>query len=521
MLDHAIPTVGAVSRRRARDRPDAVCHRFEGRDTTFAAFDERVRRVVAALDAMGARRVAYLGKNCDRALELFVGAASAGGVFAPINWRLAPPEIAAVLRLFGPELVLVGPEFADGPHREVLDALGVPLLAAEGGHPDWPDYAAWRDAREPAPPEDRAGPEDVALVLFTSGTTGLPKGVALTHANLLGQRARTAPLRLPYDTWEPGDVSLMAMPLAHIAGIGWWLIAFWNGCKSLILREFSPAAALGALAEDRVSKLFVVPAALQMMLRDPAAAGADFDRVGEVVYGAAPMPLPLLREGLEVMRCGFVQCYGLTETTGTVCMLGPEDHLPEGSERMRSAGRPMPGTEIRIQGPDGAPLPPGEIGEVAVRSPMVMRGYWNDPEATGAVLSDDGWLRSGDAGYMDEDGYLYVHDRIKDMIVSGGENVYPAEVESVLYGHPDVAEAAVIGVPDETWGEAVHAVVVPRAGREIDPDALIAWTREGLAGFKCPKSVERSEALPRNAAGKVLKRALRAPHWEGRSRQVN
>jgi acyl-CoA synthetase (AMP-forming)/AMP-acid ligase II len=343
----------------------------------------------------------------------------------------------------------------------------------------------------------------------------------LSNDNILDQRRRTAGLGLGYDSWGPGDVYLCAMPFAHIGGVGGWMLAFVNQVPVVITREFDPAEALEMFARERVSRMFAVPAALQFMVQHPRAAEIDFSHVRQIIYGAAPMPLALLEECQRVLGCDFCQAYGMTETTGTISLLPPEDHTPERAERMRSAGKAMPGSEIRIQDPEGNPLPLGEIGEVAVRSGANMMGYWNRPEATAETVSEDGWLRTGDAGYMDADGYVYIHDRIKDMIVSGAENVYPAEVENAIHGHPDVLEAAVIGVPDDRWGEAVKAVVTAKPGREPDPESVIAWTRERLAAFKCPKTVEVIAEMPRNATGKLLKRELRRPYWEGRDRQVN
>ncbi len=522
-MTHAEPdTLSALARGHARRIPDRIANRFEGRETTFAEFDAHVDKVANGLTAAGAERVAYLGKNSDHAFEVYVGAGRAGVVFAPVNWRLAPPEVAQILGLLDAQALFVGPEF-HGAVEAIADQLPKDMLivAMEGGHDAWPAYEAWRDAQSDAPAEDRAKHDSVALILFTSGTTGLPKGVMLTHDNMLAQREETKRVGLAYDHWSDDDVSLVAMPLAHIGGIGWWNLGFYNGCTSVIAREFDPHAVLGFIERDRVSKLFIVPAALQILVRAPGADKADFSRVREIFYGAAPMPLALLREAIDVIGCHFAQCYGMTETTGTITMLMPEDHKPEGTPQMRSAGREMPGSEVRVVGPDGEPLPVGEIGEVAIRGSTVMAGYWRNEEATRAVLGADGWIRSGDAGYMDADGYLYIHDRMKDMIVSGGENVYPAEVENAIHGHPDVADVAVIGVPDERWGEAVKAVVMPRAGHDVDPQSVIDWTRERLAAFKCPKTVDVVEALPRNASGKLLKRDLRKPYWDGRERQVN
>ncbi|SDX33518.1 long-chain acyl-CoA synthetase [Albimonas donghaensis] len=518
----AMSTLGALARANARRKPDGLATRFEGREATFAEFDAQGDQVARALDAEGAKAVAYLGKNSDLAFQLFLGAARAGVVFGPINWRLAPPEIAQIVAGFGADMLFVGPEFIAAVEsiRAELPP-GIRLVTMEGGQPEWPDFPAWRDAQPAGFPDDRVTPDDVALVLFTSGTTGLPKGVMTTHANLLGQRRQTLGHDLSYDTWAEDEVSLVAMPFAHIGGIGWWVLGFANCAPSIIAREFRPDQVLDFIRDDGVSRMFIVPAALQIVVRDPRAATTDFSRLRHVSYGAAPMPLPLLQEAMEVLGCEFAQCYGMTETTGTICLLPPSDHPREGSPRMRSAGRAMPGSELRVIDPEGNTLPVGEIGEVAVRGGNVTPGYWRNPEATAKTMLPDGWLRSGDAGYMDADGYLYIHDRIKDMIVSGGENVYPAEVESALYAHPDVGEAAVIGVPDPRWGEAVKAIVTAKAGRKVDPVEVEAWIRTRIAAFKCPKSVDVIDEMPRNASGKLLKRDLRAPYWEGRDRQVN
>jgi fatty-acyl-CoA synthase len=288
----------------------------------------------------------------------------------------------------------------------------------------------------------------------------------------------------------------------------------------VIAREFDPTKVLDFFEQSGITKLFMVPAAMQFVVRQPRARLVDFSRLKFMFYGASPIPAALLRECIEVFKCGFVQMYGMTETTGTIVALPPEDHI-EGLDRMRSAGKALPGIELAILNADGKRLPPGEVGEIATRSGSNMVGYWNLPEATARTLDADGWLRTGDAGYMDQDGYLYIHDRIKDMIISGGENIYPAEVESAICDHPDVAEVAVVGVPDDQWGEAVKAIVVMKSGKQATSSDIINFTRERIAGFKTPKTVDFIEALPRNASGKILRRHLRDPYWAGKDRQVN
>jgi long-chain acyl-CoA synthetase len=278
---------------------------------------------------------------------------------------------------------------------------------------------------------------------------------------------------------------------------------------------------LDFIERDRISKVFMVPAALQIVVRQPRSRTVDYGRLKYILYGASPIPLDLLRECMEVFGCGFCQQYGMTETSGAIVYLPPEDHDPNGNPRMRAAGLAMPGVDLKIVDAEGAALPPNAVGEVITRSSGNMAGYWRMPEATSAALDADGWLRTGDAGYLDEDGYLYIHDRVKDMIISGAENIYPAEVENAIYGHPHVAEVAVIGVPDDRWGEAVKAVVVLKPDAPRDPQAILAHARDRIAAFKVPKTVDFVSALPRNAAGKVLRRELREPYWAGRACKVN
>jgi long-chain acyl-CoA synthetase len=326
---------------------------------------------------------------------------------------------------------------------------------------------------------------------------------------------------MPWNEWGPDDVSLVAMPVAHIGGTGWGIVGLYNGAKGVVAREFDPFKVLDFIEGDGISKMFMVPAALQIVVRQPRAREVDYSRMKYILYGASPIPLDLLRECMEVFGCGFCQQYGMTETCGTIVYLPPEDHRPEGSPRMRAAGLPMPGVKLKVIDEAGNTVPTGTVGEVAIHSVANMPGYWKLPEATASTIDADGWLRTGDAGYLDEDGYLFIHDRVKDMIISGAENIYPAEVESAVYGHPAVAEVAVIGIPDDKWGEAVKAVVALKPGMTATPDEIIAFARGRIAAFKAPKSIDFIDALPRNASGKILRKDLREPYWAGRARRVN
>ena len=521
-----MPTLGDVARYHAKVRPDAVALTFEGRETNYAQFDRLTNRVANALIAEGLKpgqRIAYVGKNSDCYFELLIGAAKAGVVMTPIGWRLAPPEVAYIVGDSQAPIVFVGPEVI-GHTEDVAAHLPyrpkVVAMEADGAG-DYPLYTAWRDAQPDSDPAIDIKASDVAVQLYTSGTTGKPKGAMLTHANILSGRRAAAEAEMPWNQWSPDDVSLVAMPVAHIGGTGWGIVGLYNGAKGVVAREFDPFKVLDFIEGDRISKMFMVPAALQIVVRQPRAREVDYSRLKYILYGASPIPLDLLRECMEVFGCGFCQQYGMTETCGTIVYLPPEDHDPAGTPRMRAAGLPMPGVELKVVDEAGNTVPTGTVGEVATRSVANMAGYWNLDDATRATIGEDGWLRTGDAGYLDEDGYLYIHDRVKDMIISGAENIYPAEVESAVYGHPAVAEVAVIGIPDEKWGEAVKAVVALKPGAAADADDIIAFARTRIAAFKAPKSVDFIEALPRNASGKILRRELREPYWAGRERRVN
>jgi acyl-CoA synthetase (AMP-forming)/AMP-acid ligase II len=511
-------------RAQAKGRGNATVFEFEGRHTSFVELDANTNRVANGLKALGVKpreRIAYLGKNSDIYFELLLGAMKAKVVMAPVNWRLAGPEIAFIVEDCKAPVLFVGPEFITqiGNIRTQLPSVRT-IITTEGGAPEWRDYAAWRQAQSADDPGVDVAPQDIAIQLYTSGTTGKPKGAMLSHANFLSLVRAGGSERPDWNTWTEDDVSLVAMPVFHIGGSGWGVLGVYHGAKGVIAREFDPTRVLDFFERSGITKLFMVPAAMQFVVRQPRARQVDFSRLRYMLYGASPIPAALLKECIEVFKCGFVQMYGMTETTGTIVALAPEDHV-EGLDRMRSAGKALPGVELAVLDADGNKLPTGEVGEIATRSGSNMVGYWSLPEATAKTLGSDGWLRTGDAGYIDKDGYLYIQDRIKDMIISGGENIYPAEVESAICDHPDVAEVAVVGVPDDKWGEAVKAIVVMKPGKSATPTEIINFTRARIAGFKTPKTIDFIEALPRNASGKILRRHLRDPYWAGKDRQVN
>jgi acyl-CoA synthetase (AMP-forming)/AMP-acid ligase II len=491
--------------------------REEDRVYSYADLEERTAQVATALLEMGLKkgdRIAWVGKNSDLYFTLFYGAARAGVVMVPIGWRLAPAEWAFIINDTEAKILFVGPGFESAAVALEGQIPGVDRVinAAEGR------ALIDRTERQNFAP---ALPDDAALQLYTSGTTGNPKGAVISNRNLFALRKNSDDQGLAYTNWDDDEVVLVAMPCAHIGGTGLGIMALGAGLPAYILAEFTPDGFFDAVEQGGITRLFIVPAALHILLQHPRCGAVNFTRLKYILYGAAPIPLELLRQCIAMFKCEFIQAYGMTETTGTIVVLPPEDHDPAGNERMRSAGKPLPGVELRIADSRGDALPPREVGEVWSRSSNNMIGYWRLPEATASTLTSDGWIKTGDAGYLDEDGYLYIHDRVKDMIITGGENVYPAEVESAIFGHPDVLEVAVIGVPDEKWGEAVKAVCVPKPGASIEPDSICEWARARIAGFKVPKSIDIIDALPRNASGKILRKDLRAPYWAGRERQVN
>jgi long-chain acyl-CoA synthetase len=515
-------TVPEILRYRARQQRDDPALWCEGRTTSYRALDERANLVADALVRGGLRpgqRVCVLDKGHDLYFETIFGIGKAGGVFTPVNWRLAPPEVAFVVDDAEAPFLFVGPDFAATVAQIEGDLNTVETIVAWGGAESgrgwtsYDDFLAGARAIDPRRDDDE---EAAAWQLYTSGTTGHPKGAELTHANLC---AGTAAGQLAFGGVRAGDNGLVCMPLYHIGGSGYALSLLYSGARLVILREPDPGRILELIEEQKIHHAFMVPALLNFLVQHPGAATTSFDSLRTLVYGASPIPEELLARCIEVFGCDFVQAYGLTETTGAAVTLAPRDHVV-GSPRLRACGQAVFGCDLRVVRASGEECAANEVGEILIRGPLVMKGYWKRAEANAQCIRD-GWFHSGDAGYLDEHGFLYIHDRVKDMIVSGAENVYPAEVESVLYAHPGVADVAVIGVPDEKWGEAVKAVVVRAAGSDVGESELIEFCRDRIAGYKRPRSVDFVDALPRNPTGKILKRELRARYWEGKARQVN
>ncbi|VVJ19663.1 Long-chain-fatty-acid--CoA ligase (EC [Amycolatopsis camponoti] len=510
MLEDVRPRVrlfGELLAHWARERPGDTALIFGEQSWTWAEFDERVRRLSGALAKAGVGkgdRVAFVDKNHPACLETTFAAAGIGAANAVVNWRLSGDELAYVLDDSGAKVVFVGTDLLP-----VLDGIRDRLPALE--------RVVVLDEYEPflasAEPHTGSGldEDDGVLVMYTSGTTGFPEGAVLTHRSVLahGLAAGTA---FPI---SPGDVNLVAMPLFHVGGSCYAVSGFLYGEPSFLTRE-PDAASLFAALRAGITHAFLVPAVVAGIAQGGEAALTAFSRLKYLCYGASPMPLPLLRTVLAAWPdVRFAQVYGMTELSGAVTALDPEAHRDASRpERLASAGTALSGVDIRIVDP--VTLEDSATGEVWIRTEQRMAGYLGKPEATAETIVD-GWVRTGDVGRLDDGGFLFLEDRVKDMIITGGENVYSPEVERVVAEFPGVAEVAVIGVPDDRWGEQVKAVV---AGEGLDADKLMEFCRERLAHFKCPRSVDVVAALPRNATGKILKRSLREPYWRDRDRNV-
>ena len=501
-----------------RGQSGAVAIQCGDRTVTYNELDSRSDAAANLLMALGVApggRVAYLGGSHEAFFEILFGAAKARACLVPINNRLAIPEIAFILDDSSASVLFVTADYFTVAKTVLVDiARWIELVVIDGGRSPFPDYQALRDAA-PTASARAPRPSDDVVQMYTSGTTGLPKGVRLTNANL-STFVNTGRTFGGLD-YEPRDVFLGVMPLFHVAGVNPALACLVAGARLILLPVFDPAAVLCMVEEERVSVIGCVPAMLGMLLQSPDAAHRDLSSVRKLIYGGSPISEAVLGAAFARLDCDVMQMYGMTESSAAGTILTADDHR---AGRLRSCGRPWPDHEVRVADAEGNIAPVGEIGEIQIRGPCVMAGYWNRPKETAEAITSDGWLKTGDAAYRDEDGYFYVHDRVKDMIVSGGENVYPAEVENAIMGCPGVAEAAVIGVPYPRWGEAVKAIVTRAPGAQADESAVIDWVRARIAGYKTPKSVEFVEALPRNATNKVLRRVLREPYWEGRGRLV-
>lgn len=506
-----------MTERAAAATPDHMAAIMGEERLSYAALHDLVLRCVAALRDAGigkGKRVGYLGLNSVDYVILLQATLRIGAVTTAINWRLVAREVAYIAADAGLALLVTERAFA------ALAPENVPVILVDGEHDGRPRFREWIASFEPDAAMGEIALSDDAVQLYTSGTTGHPKGAVLTHLSLTAAMRQGKAIAEPWATTDESDVSLVAMPQFHIGGTGWTLAALNAGATAVILGKPEIADIIDTVARERITRMFAVPAVLNLILNHPAAEGADLGSMRVMTYGASPIPLDVLKRSMAMFpNASFVQMYGATETSGTVVYLPPEDHAVEGTPRMAGCGKPYPEVELRIADAEGNELPVGTVGEVLVKSPLVMGGYHRLDDATAHAFVG-GWYRTGDAGYVDGDGYLYLYDRVKDMIVSGGENIYPAEVENALHEHAQVRDCAVIGVPDAKWGEAVKAVVVTTPGASVSEAELIAFARERIAGFKVPKSIDFVDELPRNPSGKILKKELRKPYWPQGERRI-
>lgn len=504
----------------ARTRPELRFAVDGDRILTYGSALDTARRVAGALARCGVGpgdRFGFAGPNSVEHAVVYYAASMVGAVPVPLNPRLAPAEIAFVLTDSGARALIADAEIAEQIH----DSIDVPVRVAVGPPPEgWMAWDDWIDGDPLPAAHPRMSPDATLYQMYTSGTTGSPKGVVLSHRAVLANCAQvTAGVATGVDV---GDRWLIVAPLFHAAAV---ITAFncviGGGCL-VIHHGFDPAQVVDTLHRERIALTTLVPAMIQACLAVPGVDDHDYPDLQSIAYGGSAIAEPVLRRAMEVFGCDFYQGFGQTESSAGLTYLTEADHrraIDGRPELLASCGRPLPGTEIRIVDDTGDPVPVGTLGEIVARGPQLMDGYWQRPDETAGTLVD-GWLRTGDLGYVDDDDLLTVCDRRTDMIVSGGENVASREVESVLLTHPGVADVAVIAVPHERWGEAVHAVVVPAPGPVVDLDALVSHCAGVLARFKAPQSLEVTDAIPRNAGGKVLKATLRERHWAEHERSV-
>lgn len=507
----------------SRNNPDLSCIKFAGDVHNYAEIEALSNRFANGLLDLGIAkgdRVTVVGENSLEHVLMFYAAAKIGAIFVPFNYRLAAAELEYVVGDSGAKLLLAlqGMEDTLKDLRSLLPEDITLLGNGTQGCRDWRDCFADMPSSRPEVDVDQ---HDACLQLYTSGTTGHPKGVvisqynlvSLCHMNTVGSAHRAS----------PGESTIVCAPLFHIAGIASIAISVYAGQQALLHETFDPIRVLDDVEAESVGNVFMVPAMIAAVLQMPGIQDRNFSNLNQISYGASPISETVLREALEVFQCDFMQLYGMTETTGTVVALTPNDHrraLDGQPELLLSCGRPSVGAKACVMDQNGVERPPGEVGEIWLKSPTNMMGYHNLEEATAKSLTD-GWVHTGDAGTMDKEGFLYLKDRIKDMVVSGAENIYPVEVENAIAKHESVRDVAVIGVPDEKFGEALLAFIVLKPDCTLEVDELISFCRDKIAGYKIPRQMQIIDELPRNPSGKILKKILREPYWVGQQRAIS
>ncbi len=499
--------------------PERDCLVFEGKRQTYDQTNERVNRLANALAGLGVEkgdRIAVLQVNCNQYVESYFAAAKLGDIMVPLNFRANPDELGYMLENAGARVLLVGSRYLDITRAMLPQLPSVKeCIAIDSQQPDMLYYEDLVSSSSPDEVFSEIEDEDVTILVYTAGTTGRPKGVPLRHSGFATYVLENVDPPSP----DIEERNLLTVPLYHVAGLQAMLAAIYGGRTLALMRQFDTREWLETVQRERVTRAMLVPTMLKRVIDDPDFDKYDLGSLTVLTYGAASMPLEVIRKAIELMpRVRFINAFGQTETASTITALGPDDHIIDGSEEERekklkrltsSIGRPLPDVEVKIVDEEqGNELPLGQVGEIIARGPRVMSGYWHDEKKTAEVMTPDGWLRTGDIGWMDDEGYIYLSGRKDDMIIRGGENISPEEVEGVLHSHPKIEEAAVIGVPDPEWGQELAAFVVLKKGEVATEEEIIEYSRSRLS-FKRPRSVTFIDSLPRNPMGKVLRRVLR------------
>lgn len=512
-------------RRAARVNARGIATIDGERRATWQEFADQVARLAGALHSLGLQpedRVAMLAQNSDRHLAYYFATIWAGGIFVPLNTRLAPRELGNILTNADAGILVID-QALQPKLAEILKHTSAPkriIFAGDGQPPeDLIHHDSLLASAEPVPDANRGG-DEVAIIVYTGGTTGLPKGVMLTHNNAVSNALSSLAIMYDGEPWT----YLHTAPMFHIADNQWNTGITMQAGTHVFTQKFVPAEMLKLISQHQITHTALVPTMINMLCQVPNVESYDVSSLRKINFGGSSIAPAVIRRARQVFpNCQFIQGYGQTETSPNVSMLLDKYNTDEGpyAGKIESAGQPVFAMEVRIVDLDDNELPTGTVGEITTRGPHVMRGYWNQPEET-AVALRGGWMHTEDMGYIDEDGFIYIVDRLKDMIISGGENVYSTEVEHVIYQHTAVADCAVIGIPHEKWGEAIHAIVVPKQGAALTEKEVINYCRQFIAGYKCPRSVEiRHEPMPMSGAGKILKKVLRAPYWADQERQIS
>ncbi len=504
--------------------PDRELIVFEGKRLTFEQTNERVNRLTNALYKLGIQkndRIGILQVNCDQYVETYFAAAKLGAIFVPLNFRAKSNELSYMISNAEVKLLFVGRRYLEMVNNMLPE---LPMIEqCVSLEEENTETLYYEDLIRSSSPDDftgEVGDDDITILMYTAGTTGRPKGVPLKHSGFVAYVLDNVEPPNP----EIEERNLLTVPLYHVAGMQAMLAGVYGGRTLVMMRQFEVKEWLETVQRERATRAMLVPTMLKWVINDPDFKQYDLKSLQVITYGAAPMPFDVIKKALQEMPwVRFINAFGQTETASTITTLGPEDHLIEGTEEeiekklkrlTSSIGKPLPDVEVKIVNEEGKDLPPFEVGEILARGSRIMTGYWKDDEKTSQVITKDGWLRTGDEGWMDEDGYIYLAGRGDDMIIRGGENISPEEVENVLHSHPDIEEVAVIGIPDPEWGQEPRAVVVLKKGKTTTEEDIMEYCRSRLAGFKRPRSVVFLDSLPRNPMGKILKKDLREKYGQ-------